>query len=742
MSLASAAGCSQNPADVRDYRLKRGDAFVAAGKTSEAIIEFKAAVQADGKSGPAHQKLAAAYLQVNDFQNGFSEYVRAADLLPDNLEAQLQAAGVLLMAGQFEDAQARAEKALRIDPKNVPARIVKGNALAGLKRLDLAITEVESAIQTDPKYGLSYTSLGALQRANGDTTTAEATFKRAIQTDPTKAGPHLALANLYWAMGKRVDAENAFLSAVKAEPRDLMANRALATFYLSSGRTADAEAPLKTLAADSPDFGSLTLADYYSRTGRIAEARVVLRKLADRPDTAAVANLRLASLLLYERDQPGAKKLVDDVLRSNPTHGEALVARAKLEVLEGGLDTAAATLRSAITSNPSLADAHFVLGNIQAVKHQSEDAIASYREALRVNPSFAPAMIELARQLMASKPQEAVLYARSASRALPNYAEGILILARAELASGNPKGAEEPLKRLAAAFPKAFDVQAELGRMLQGLGRTTEARAAFERALAGDPSQVTALTALTLSDLEQKKTAAARARVDAAAAAAPKNAALQIGVGRLYAAMGDNAAAEKSARSALASDANNLEAYELLALVFIKQNRIPEATTEFERLAEKQPKSVANQTSVGMLYQIQGKFDQAKAAYERALTLDARAPVVANNLAQLYVDRNENLEVALQLAQTAKAGLPNTHQVDDTLGWICYKKGLAAQAVSSMKAAVNAQPENAVYLYHLGAAYALNKDKANARQALEKALKLQPNFQGADDARKILTSLN
>ena len=38
-------------------------------------------------------------------------------------------------------------------------------------------------------------------------------------------------------------------------------------------------------------------------------------------------------------------------------------------------------------------------------------------------------------------------------------------------------------------------------------------------------------------------------------------------------------------------------------------------------------------------------------------------------------------------------------------------------------------------------ALALNKDKINARQALDKAFKLQSNFPGADDARKILDSL-
>jgi len=144
---------------------------------------------------------------------------------------------------------------------------------------------------------------------------------------------------------------------------------------------------------------------------------------------------------------------------------------------------------------------------------------------------------------------------------------------------------------------------------------------------------------------------------------------------------------------------------------------------------------------VATLLHLQNKLDEAKTQYESVLGLDPRAAVAANNLAQLYLDRNENLDMALQLAQTAKAGMPNSHEVDDTLGWAYYKKGTASSAVSALKQAVAADPANAVYLYHLGAAYALNKDKVNARQTLEKALKLQPTFPGADDARKILDSL-
>ncbi len=91
--------------------------------------------------------------------------------------------------------------------------------------------------------------------------------------------------------------------------------------------------------------------------------------------------------------------------------------------------------------------------------------------------------------------------------------------------------------------------------------------------------------------------------------------------------------------------------------------------------------------------------------FQKALDVDPRAAVAANNLAWLYARNNEKLDTALQLAQTAKAGLPDRHEVDDTLGWVCYKKGLSTLAVAAFERGVRLQPDNPSYVGHLGLAY-------------------------------------
>src|SRR4051812_48677212 len=231
-ALLAAAACSKNPEAAKQEYLKSGDRFMEQKKYREAIVQYRNAIQQDPRFGDARLKLAKAYTQTGELQGAFREYVRAADLLPTNLAAQVNAATFLLAAQQFDDARARAEKALAIDKKNVTAQIILGNSLAGLKDLDNALKEIEQAVRLDPKSAFAYTSLASVQAARGSSKDAEDAFQKAVQTNPTRPDVHLALANFLWAAGRQPEAEGALKKALELEPKNPMANRALAAFYL------------------------------------------------------------------------------------------------------------------------------------------------------------------------------------------------------------------------------------------------------------------------------------------------------------------------------------------------------------------------------------------------------------------------------------------------------------------------------------------------------------------------------
>ena len=73
--------------------------------------------------------------------------------------------------------------------------------------------------------------------------------------------------------------------------------------------------------------------------------------------------------------------------------------------------------------------------------------------------------------------------------------------------------------------------------------------------------------------------------------------------------------------------------------------------------------------------------------------------------------------------------------------FVYLKKQLPSLAIPPLRLAVEKDPANPAFHYRLGLAYSQTGDKVSARQALEQALKLKADFEGAEDARKVLRTL-
>ena len=145
---------------------------------------------------------------------------------------------------------------------------------------------------------------------------------------------------------------------------------------------------------------------------------------------------------------------------------------------------------------------------------------------------------------------------------------------------------------------------------------------------------------------------------------------------------------------------------------------------------------------LGILLQLQGKQEEARAQYERMLQTHPEAAIAANNLAMILVVSGGNLDVALNHAQAAKKALPADPDINDTLGLVYFKKGLASLAVSAFEVSTGGRPASPEFWLHLGQAHAAAGNKVKARAALQQALKLNPKFAGAEEARRALEGLD
>ena len=162
---------------------------------------------------------------------------------------------------------------------------------------------------------------------------------------------------------------------------------------------------------------------------------------------------------------------------------------------------------------------------------------------------------------------------------------------------------------------------------------------------------------------------------------------------------------------------------------------------QYSAMLKLNPNQAQPHMLLGVIYDTQQRFGLSENHYRAALEINPEFVAAANNLAFILADQEKDLNKALELAQLAKERLPNSPYVMDTLGWVYYKKGFYDLAIAEFSDALEKLPNNAPIVYHLGMAYNKKGDNDKARTELKKALRLDANFPGADEARKLLAEM-
>ena len=739
-----AIGCSQNPDAAKQRYFESGNQYLTQKKYAEAAIQYANALQKDPKFGEARLRMADAYKALGNTRIAVPEYIRAADQLPDSDEAQLKAGNLLVNGGFFKEAKERARTVLRRSPNNVAALVLLGNSLAGLKDLDEGIGVMARAIQVDPEGAGVYANLGVFQLAHGEPELAEKAFTKAVSVAPKSVDAYLNLANYYKAVRKPVEAEATFKRALEVEPRNVKAHDGLASLYMEMGKPALAEPYFKSLVEIANDERSrFALSGFYVSVGRYPEAFKTLEDLAKNNEHFANAKIRIAMLHFANGNRQRAHQVIDEVLAKDSRSGPALTVKARLLLADRKTHEALEQVKNAVLVDPRLADAHLTLARVQLALNDVEEARKAFNDTLKLDPYSLSAQLELS-ELHRNRNEidTAIQFAEDAIKTNPGNLAARLSLVRALMVRDEDHArAEQELKTVMARHKDSPRAQSVLAQILLRRNDLPAAQQAFERQLAMDPQSIEAVTGLVAIDLTRKRTSEARVRVDAFLARYPGSPSVLVLASKVYRELGQPAKSEALLNQALAADPSNPATYALLAELYISQKRLDDAKRQFAQFVKLKPRSVAAMTMMGLIGYVQGNLDEAQQWWEKALQVDNYAAAAANNLAWLYAEGRGNLEVALQLAMTAKSKYPNLAEVNDTLGWVYYRKDLIGQAMLYLQQSLDLEPNNPVYHYHLGMALARKGDDAKARRVLQRALQLDPKFPEAAQARKTLDSL-
>ena len=728
-----ALGCADAPAPSKAEWLSRGDEFVKNKQYAEAADAYRAAVAADARDGDARMKLANAYLSAGDQKRAADEAVRAADFLPNDMDAQLLAAKLMLTQARFVDVADRMSTLLRSQPGNVSALILFGNAKAHLQDSGGALYQLADAVRTTPGFE------GARRQfrqgtAQEDDAIAEDALRKALQREPTLSEAQLALANFLWAAGRPDDAEPVLRRFADQNPGHASANFALGAFYLSRHRDADGEKYLKNAAATG-EYGRdarFALADYYIGAKRDDAAMAMLKTMAAADDASGGVSLRVASVEFRSGKGDQAIKRVEQVLSRLPHDAPALLLRAQFLLESKQWEEAERAARTALAGSPQSSPAHATLGRILSATGDLEGALVELTEAFRRDPDNEDLPLSLAQlSLSLGRNDEAVQFARDAKRRHPDSQQAAIALVRALVLTHDYLGANLELKPLLARASSSSDVLVMLGTVQAALNNR-EAEATFKRALHADPESLDALSGLVSLDLKAGRLAEARQRVDQVVASHGNDPGYLLLAGQVYAAQNDLALTERTLRQVLAKDPANVSAAVSLGAGLRRQGRTGDAREVLEQLLRHRPRSLEAQTELAAVFSQMGKSAEAEALYVKILGQYPRAAVAGYKLATIYADRREHLEEALGLAVMALQQLPEEPDAADALGWVYTRRNFAARALEYSQEAVRVVPNNAVYRYHLGSAYLVAGERRKAQEQFTRALQIDRNFRYAD----------
>jgi tetratricopeptide (TPR) repeat protein len=219
---------------------------------------------------------------------------------------------------------------------------------------------------------------------------------------------------------------------------------------------------------------------------------------------------------------------------------------------------------------------------------------------------------------------------------------------------------------------------------------------------------------------------------------------VQLAFARYYAIQKDFQSGEDVLTKMLEKNPSDLEARVQLGDFFITAGDAGRAAKEYSEVKRIAPNVPIGFVKMGELYVKQKKMDRAIAEYEHAVKLNPQSWRVANDLAFLLGETarsGRDLDRALSLAAKALSLNPEELTVQDTLGWLNYRKGDTAKAVELLSRVRAKAPEAAVVNYHLGMALYKVGRLPEAKQSLSKSLAGKDEFAGREEAVRTLAKM-
>jgi protein O-GlcNAc transferase len=258
-----------------------------------------------------------------------------------------------------------------------------------------------------------------------------------------------------------------------------------------------------------------------------------------------------------------------------------------------------------------------------------------------------------------------------------------------------------------------------------GAGDLTRASALYQQILDSDPTNADALHLLGVVAHQRGEHEDAVTKIRQAIRINPGVAEYHNNLGEALRALGQVTAATAAYREALRLRADFVEVHNNLGLALHQQGELAHAAMSFQRALALKP-DAETFCNLGNVLRDQNAWDDAIAAYERALMLDPEFAEALNNCGAALKQQGKAAE-AVELYQRAIALRPDYAEAYYNLGVALDDRGHRREAVTAYRRAITIKSDFAEAHYNLGLALQMEGELSQAIAAYKQALKLKPD---------------
>ncbi|MGA8366668.1 MAG: tetratricopeptide repeat protein [Candidatus Acidiferrales bacterium] len=321
-----------------------------------------------------------------------------------------------------------------------------------------------------------------------------------------------------------------------------------------------------------------------------------------------------------------------------------LLTAAQEAIGEGDFDAAAKDYQDYLAKKPDDATVHFDLGYAYTAMQDSADAKTEYEKAIALDPKMGVAYQNLGLTLLASNPAAAVAPLEKAAELLPTDARSKWLLGIALEGTGKNTEALEEYEAAAKLDEKDPDIRNSLGFALLKSGRTDDAAAAFQQALALHPTGATEAQShrgLAETLIAEKNLDAAAAELETYLEAQPNDADARVERASALLDLGkdDDALAELDRAAAIGPE--GMHALKMRSQIYYEKKRYADDVPVLQKAAALDPKDPDIPARLGHVYLEEKDYADAVTTLTVAQGMDPKANDVLSSLAAAeYLNKN------------------------------------------------------------------------------------------------------